>query len=102
VQFSDDSEGSITAWQWHFGDSGTSSEADPAHTYLQAGVYTVTLSVEGPSGSDSEVRPHLIRVDPRFEPPGDTHVEITPDIPATLTYTYADSRAVTVAIPSGP
>jgi Zn-dependent metalloprotease len=32
---------------WHFGDGDTSSAANPAHTYLAAGIYTVTLDVDG-------------------------------------------------------
>ncbi|MCP4154915.1 MAG: PKD domain-containing protein [bacterium] len=35
----------ITSWQWNFGDSGTSTQANPAHTYSTAGTYSVTLTV---------------------------------------------------------
>ncbi|MCB5253413.1 MAG: SBBP repeat-containing protein [Candidatus Cloacimonadaceae bacterium] len=50
VQFTDLSTpgtGGITAWQWDFGDGGTSSEQNPLHTYNQPGVYSVSLTVEG-------------------------------------------------------
>lgn len=45
VQFTDLSTGSISIWSWDFGDGYTSSEQNPAHTYLQPGFYDVTLSV---------------------------------------------------------
>ncbi|MCB0158574.1 MAG: PKD domain-containing protein, partial [Caldilineaceae bacterium] len=43
--------GNITGRQWDFGDGNTSSEANPAHTYESAGVFTVKLTVTGPGGS---------------------------------------------------
>ena len=35
--------GALTAWDWDFGDNGTSNLQDPAHTYVNPGVYDVTL-----------------------------------------------------------
>lgn len=35
----------ITAWLWDFGDGGTSTAADPSHSYTNFGVYDVTLTV---------------------------------------------------------
>jgi PKD repeat protein len=46
VQFSDGSYKS-TSWNWDFGDAGTSSVKNPAHTYTTAGLYTVTLVING-------------------------------------------------------
>ncbi|MCC6694516.1 MAG: right-handed parallel beta-helix repeat-containing protein [Candidatus Hydrogenedentes bacterium] len=48
VSFTDQSVATtppITAWSWNFGDSGTSTQQNPVHTYTQAGSYTVTLTV---------------------------------------------------------
>lgn len=48
VQFTDNStdlDGTITGWSWSFGDTGTSTEQNPTHQYLDAGTYTVTLNV---------------------------------------------------------
>ncbi len=42
---SNDSDGSVVAWQWNFGDGTTSNEADPVHVYAQPGSYSVTLTV---------------------------------------------------------
>jgi len=35
----------ITSWEWDFGDSNTSTDQNPVHTYNTAGIYTVTLTV---------------------------------------------------------
>lgn len=48
VQFTDTSTcpHPIIGWAWDFGDSYTSTERNPIHTYNVAGTYTVTLTVE--------------------------------------------------------
>lgn len=43
VQFTDMTAGTLTAWQWNFGDGITSTERNPSHRYTTAGVYTVTM-----------------------------------------------------------
>ena len=54
VQFTDQSTGSITSWNWDFGDGSVpSADLNPSHTYSNAGNYTVTLIVTGPGGSDA-------------------------------------------------
>ena len=42
---SSDSDGSVVAWSWNFGDGETSTEANPVHVYAQPGDYTVSLVV---------------------------------------------------------
>jgi PKD repeat protein len=37
----------VQTHSWHFGDGSTSSEANPSHTYLTQGTYTVKLVVTG-------------------------------------------------------
>ena len=64
VDFTDDSSGVITSRSWSFGDGGTSTEANPRHTYAVVGSYTVSLTVTGPGGSDTETEPHFIEVLP--------------------------------------
>jgi serine protease AprX len=62
VNFTDQSSGEITEWSWDFGDGGSSSLQNPSHTYLNAGSYTVSLTVTGPSGSDTNTKPDYISV----------------------------------------
>ena len=64
VSFTDQSTGSITSHSWNFGDGGTSTAQNPAHQYTTVGTYTVTLTVTGPGGSDSEVKGSYITVSP--------------------------------------
>ncbi|MEN6513014.1 PKD domain-containing protein [Methanoculleus sp.] len=44
VQFTDQSTGNVTAWNWSFGDGNTSTDQNPTHTYATAGTYTVGLN----------------------------------------------------------
>ncbi len=43
VQFTNQSLGEPTSFQWDFGDGETSTERDPVHTYTTPGTYSVTL-----------------------------------------------------------
>jgi PKD repeat protein len=47
---------------WDFGDGDTSTFISPTHIYTALGAYTVTLTVDGPDGSDTETRPYFIAV----------------------------------------
>lgn len=71
VQFTDTSEpGSeaVTEWLWDFGEGGSSTEANPSHTYLEQGVYSVSLSVISPISGDTILRQDLIEVWPGTAP----------------------------------
>lgn len=53
VTFSDssfDPDGSIVSWLWDFGDSTSSTEQNPVHTYAQANTYLVRLTVTDDDG----------------------------------------------------
>ena len=47
VNFIDLSQNATISYKWYFGDGDSSSVANPSHPYSAAGVYTVTLIVEG-------------------------------------------------------
>jgi len=53
VHFYDKSTGDIISWHWDFGDGTTSNEQNPLHQYTSLGTYTVTLTIQTTSGSDS-------------------------------------------------
>jgi PKD repeat protein len=42
---STDPDGSVTGWQWDFGDGSSADVPDPSHQYAGEGTYTVTLTV---------------------------------------------------------
>jgi len=60
VSFTDTStdDGAIESWAWNFGDTETSTEQNPTHTYSAQGTYTATLMVtddQGATGSYSKM-----------------------------------------------
>jgi PKD repeat protein len=61
VYFTDLSE-NATAWDWDFGDGGTSTDQHPSHTYEAAGVYTVTLIASNEADKDTLIVEDLITV----------------------------------------
>ncbi len=62
VQFTSQSTGSINSWLWNFGDGETSIDPNPSHTYTDARTYTVSLTVNGPDGSDTEIKSRYIKL----------------------------------------
>jgi PKD repeat protein len=55
----------VTSYAWDFGDEATSTEANPVHTYLVSGTYTVTLTVTGEGGEVTVT--HDVEILPSFE-----------------------------------
>ncbi|MFC7308177.1 carbohydrate-binding protein [Streptomyces monticola] len=47
---SNDPEGAALTYAWTFGDGGTSTAANPSHTYTANGTYTAKLTVTDPQG----------------------------------------------------
>lgn len=68
---SSDPDGSITSYEWDFGDGATGEGVSVTHTYKAAGEYTVTLTVTDDAG-DKANRHTTISVDPA---PGETTVD---------------------------
>ena len=61
VKLRDTSKGQVKARVWDFGDGATSQDADPTHVYTAPGKYTVTLTVSGECGSDTEARKDFVQ-----------------------------------------
>lgn len=76
VQFTDEStvvpeDGPIVSRLWTFGDGATSQQQNPKHKYQNPGVYTVTLSVQTATLSDTHVEVDLIVVTEAIGPTAD-------------------------------
>jgi hypothetical protein len=71
VTFTDTStagSAAITAWSWDFGDSGTSSDPNPSHTFTDPGTYTVSLAVTTSVGSNTSTRQVVVTDPPNMAP----------------------------------
>lgn len=63
IQFTDISALTPTTRVWNFGDgTPTSTQANPSHTYITAGVYTVTLTTSKPGCNDTETKINYITI----------------------------------------
>ena len=69
VQFTDQSTGNPTMWAWDFGDGTSEMLANPAHTYQEAGVYSISLTASNNAGSDTKTEPDYISVTGDIPPP---------------------------------
>jgi PKD repeat protein len=61
VNFTNLSTGAASL-SWDFGDSGTSTQQNPSHTYTSPGTYTVSLTATNAYGSDTETKTDYITV----------------------------------------
>ncbi len=96
VQFTDQSTGSITTWSWDFGDGGTSTEQSPSYEYTDAGDYTVSLTVTGPGGGDTETKVGYIHVDEPAAPVADFSADVTSGSkPLTVKFTDQSVGSIT-------
>jgi len=61
VSFTNRSWEVARSYAWDFGDGSSATIANPSHTYVSPGEYTVTLTVSGPEASARERKFHLVR-----------------------------------------
>ncbi len=69
VNFSDLSSRGPTSWYWDFGDGNSDTVQNPTHTYTIDSVFTVTLMVTNPNGSDTIIKNNYITVSMLGMPP---------------------------------
>ena len=63
VNFENQSTGDISARHWDFGDGTTNDTRDSVeHSYTAPGTYTVSLTVSGPAGGDTETKVNYITI----------------------------------------
>ncbi|MCP3976453.1 MAG: S8 family serine peptidase, partial [bacterium] len=60
-------DGSIVNWSWDFGDSSTSTQQNPSHTYLTEGTFEVVLTVTDNEGATANTSAE-VSVPPDFGP----------------------------------
>ena len=80
VKFTDTSSGQVDSYSWNFGDSllgyaSPGSDATTTHTYAQAGIYTVRLTVTNSGGTDSMVKKIAV---------GQNSVDLVPPNPSAM------------------
>lgn len=61
---SSDSDGTISAYSWDFGDGNTSSIANPSHSYSSAASYNVSLPVTDNDGASTQATTNATILDP--------------------------------------
>ena len=86
VSFTSTSTGDITAYLWNFGDGATGTSQNITHVYQTVGYFSVSLTVTGPGGSDTETKTGYVEVTEAVAPPvaefsanpidGDTPLEV--------------------------
>ncbi len=64
VQFTDLSTGTITNWNWDFGDGSQSTLQNPLHNYEDTGLFNITLIVGNNGCSDTLIFTNYIHVKP--------------------------------------
>ena len=69
VQFVSSCTETVTGFSWDFGDSTTSTRANPKHAYTAAGTYTVAVTATNSGGSDTKTRTGYITVTSTVDPP---------------------------------
>ncbi|MBI5218406.1 MAG: PKD domain-containing protein [Bacteroidia bacterium] len=62
IHFTDLSIGIPTHWLWDFGDGSTDTTQNPTHFYTHSGIYTVSLSVSNPYGTNQIIRTDYINI----------------------------------------
>ncbi|HKK69337.1 MAG TPA: C25 family cysteine peptidase [Bacteroidales bacterium] len=97
VTFTDNSQ-YAASYSWDFGDGNTSTEANPVHTYMSAGTYTVSLEVTNALGNDTETKVDYITVNPNTNPPV---ADFTADVTTVTTGGTVNFSDLSTNLPDG-
>src|SRR5690606_10604619 len=97
VQFTDQSTGEITSYEWNFGDGTASFGRNVIHEFTAVGNYNVILRVTGPGGSSSATRqitvenPQIPAPVAAFRP----NTTVTGDVPLQVQFTSESTGEIT-------
>ncbi len=87
LNFINGSTGTISAYAWSFGDGTASGAPSPTKMYGVPGAYTVSLTVTGPGGSNTQTRSNYVVVSASAAPGsgslGGSYVESSSDVDFT-------------------
>ena len=86
-------EGAITAWNWDFGDTNTSTAQNPTHTYAAAGTYSVQLIVTDDVGAMDTTSQDVTVTVPNGDPVA-SYTFTTTDLTANFTDTSTDDGTI--------
>ncbi len=105
VAFTDTSSGYPTTYAWTFGDGGTSTAANPVHTFAGAGTYPVSLTVTNSDGTDTETKTGYIVLTnpppPHVDDEGPPANPGAPQQPVNVTVNVGGDTAVSRATITG-
>ena len=93
LNFINTSTGTITSHAWTFGDGTTSTVANPTKVYSIPGTFAVGLTVKGPGGSNSKIKPNYITITASTD-------TTPPSAPGTPTATATGSTAISLTWPA--
>lgn len=91
---SNDPDGSIVSYAWNFGNSATSTAADPIYTYTSAGTFTATLTVTDNGGATASSSVKItVKTPPNKLPVAIVSVSSTSgEAPLAVTFSSAGSN----------
>ncbi|MFD3437764.1 ThuA domain-containing protein [Streptomyces sp. NPDC058685] len=86
-----DGDGDALTYAWDFGDGGTSTDANPSHTYKKNGTYTATVTAKDPTGRTGSASVHIVV--------GNTAPKVTLELPAEGTlFSFGDEIPFKVTV----
>ncbi|GAB6285432.1 MAG: hypothetical protein STSR0009_16330 [Methanoregula sp.] len=112
VAFTDLSTETPTSWNWSFGDGVLSTAQHPVHTYVSAGIYTVSLNATNAGGSNTKTAVDYITVNvpapvANFSanqtvgtmPMDVQFTDLSTEIPTSWNWSFGDGSLATVQNP---